>query len=246
MDEFFINNDGIHLHAKLERPKGVGHGPLALVLHGLTGNMEENHIVAAAHAFVEVGVAALRVELYGHGQSDGDFAEHTLYKWITNVLALIDYAKGLEFVDELYVCGHSQGGLTAMLVAGMRPDDVAALIPLSPAIVIVDGARTGQMLNMAFDPAHIPDRLPFKDGYLNGNYLRVAQTLNVDAAIERYQGPVLMVHGTQDQAVDVRYSKDAATKYANARLVLLQDDDHGYHAHLDKALVAIKEFVRGL
>ncbi len=246
MEEFFITTDGMRLHAKLERPEGVERGPLAIVLHGLTGNMEEHHIVAAAQAFVEVGVAALRVELYGHGQSDGDFAEHTLYKWINNVLAVIDYTKQLDFVSELYLCGHSQGGLTAMLVAGMCPDLIAALIPLSPALVIVDGARTGHMLNMSFDPNHIPDRLEFKDVHLNGTYLRGAQTLNVDDAIARYPGPVLMVHGTADQAVPVHYSKDAAPKYSDARLVLLEDDDHGYHAHLDQALVAIRNFVQGL
>lgn len=246
MEEFYLDNDGIKLHAKLDRPQGKERCPLAIVLHGLTGHMEEDHIVAISAGLNQIGVATLRVELYGHGKSGGDFAEHTLYKWITNVLAVVDYAKTLDWPTELYLGGHSQGGLTTMLVAGMRPDDFKAIFPLSPAIVIADGARKGQMLGMTFDPEHIPDRFDFGPVSFNGNYYRVAQTLDVDAAIARYAGPVLLVHGDQDQAVPVHYSVDAAEKYANAQLVIIEGDDHNYHAHLDQAVRAVQEFVQGL
>ena len=246
MGEFYLDNDGIKLHAKLDRPEGIEHCPLAIVLHGLTGHMEEEHIVAVSAGLNQVGVATLRVELYGHGKSGGDFAEHTLYKWITNVLAVIDYVKTLDWPTELYQGGHSQGGLTTMLVAGMRPDDLKAIFPLSPAIVIADGVRKGEMLGMTFDPAHIPDRFAFGTVPLNGNYFRVAQTLDVDGAIAHYPSPVLLVHGDQDQAVPVRYSLDAAEKYANARLVIIENDDHNYRAHLDQVVEAVQRFVQAL
>ena len=41
-------------------------------------------------------------------------------------------------------------------------------------------------------------------------------------------------------------AKDAAEKYANAKLVLLEGDDHNYHSHLDLACAAVQEFVRSL
>lgn len=250
MREFYIDDDGIRLHAKLEmpieRPEAEQRCPLAIIFHGLTGNMEENHLLGIAQALREVGVATLRVDLYGHGLSDGSFAEHTLYKWIGNALAVIDYARGLDFATELYLCGHSQGGLLTILVAGMRPDDFRAILPLAPACVIVDGARSGHMLGMDFDPNRIPNELQVKGISLNGNYLRVAQTLNVEAAIDRYAGPVLLVHGTQDMAVPYHYSVDAQKRYANARLVTLEGDDHGFHQHLDQAARAVKEFIRSL
>jgi pimeloyl-ACP methyl ester carboxylesterase len=133
-----------------------------------------------------------------------------------------------------------------MLVAGMRPDDLKAIFPLSPAIVIADGARRGEMLGMTFDPAHIPDRFAFGPASFNGNYFRVAQTLDVDGAIARYLGPVLLVHGDQDQAVPVHYSLEAAEKYANAELVIIENDDHNYHAHLDQVVEAVQQFIQTL
>ena len=145
MKEFYITDDGIQLHAKLDMPEEKEKCPLVIVFHGLTGNMEERHITAVSNAMNEIGFATLRVELYGHGKSGGAFEQHNLMKWINNAMTVTDYAKTLDFVTDLYICGHSQGGLLTMLAAGMRADDFKAAIPMSPAIVIPDGARKGNL-----------------------------------------------------------------------------------------------------
>ena len=257
MQEFFIDSDGIAIHAKLEMPEGAPERcPLCIVQHGLTGHMEENHIMAVAKALREVGVATLRVEMYGHGKSGGSFAKHTLLKWVDNMLDVIDYAKGLDWATDLYLCGHSQGGLLTMLVAALRPDDLKAIIPMSPAIIIIDSARKGSIFGIPFDPVHVPDRIWMGDPKLAeggtpvpsfcGDYFRIAQHINVDEAIASYRGPVLLVHGTADEGVPVQDSIDAAEKYENAQIVLLDGDDHGYHKHLDQVCAAVQEFVRSL
>lgn len=255
MQEFYIDSDGIKIHAKLEMPDGAPERcPLCIVQHGLTGHMEENHIIAVAQALREVGVATLRVEMYGHGQSGGTFAKHTLLKWVDNMLDVIDYAKGLDWVTELYLTGHSQGGLLTMLVAALRPDDLKAIIPMSPAIVIVKAARQGLMFGNSFDPVHVPDQVCFGDPDLAeggtpvrcfcGDYFRIAQHINVDDAIASYHGPVLFVHGTADVGVPAQDSIDAAAAYENAEIVLIEGDDHGYHAHLDQVCAAIQDFIK--
>ena len=249
MREFYILDDGIRLHAKLDMPEGVseetGKCPLCIVIHGLTGHMEEPHIIGAAKAMNEEGIATLRVEMYGHGQSEGVFENHTLYKWLSNAMAVTDYAKKLPFVTDLYVMGHSQGGLTTMLLAGLKPDDFKAIIPLSPAIVILNGARKGAFLGLSFDPDHVPDRVDLGgQRFLDGNYIRVAQTIDLDRAIRKYHGPVLLVHGTVDEACPIEDSIDAAKKYDKARLVKIEGDTHCYPNHLDEVLDAIHAFVR--
>ena len=206
MKEFYINSDGIRLHAKLEMPENFnGKCPLAIIIHGLTGHMEEEHIVGVAKVMNEVGIAALRVEMYGHGKSEGKFEEHTLLKWINNALDVVDYAKKLDFVTDLYICGHSQGGLLTMIIGGLRNDDFKAIIPMSPAVVILDAARKGIFFGVSFDPQHIPDELDAILYKINGNYFRTAQMININELIDRYSGPVFIVHGNRDE--DIAYGQ---------------------------------------
>ena len=240
-----IIDDGIRLKAKLDMPeKQNGKCPLVIIIHGFTGHMDERHIIAVSQTLNGIGYATLRVDLYGHGKSDGKFEEHTLYKWITNTLTVIDYAKGLEFVTDLYLCGHSQGGMTIMLAGAMKHEVIKGLIPLSPAWMIPEEARKGILLGQSFDPHHIPDILPaWGERGLNGNYVRVAQMIHMDDAFERYSGPVLIVHGTKDEAVPVKYGVTAADRYRNCKLVLIPGDTHCYDHHLEMMLKAVREWM---
>ena len=244
----YIQDDGIRLNAALDMPAGWQPGqkcPLVVVIHGFTGHIEEAHIVAVSKGINAVGFATLRADMYGHGHSDGEFKKHTLFKWMTNALTVIDYARALDFVTDIYLCGHSQGGLLVMLAAAMKHDVVKGLIPLSPAWMIPEIARKGELLGEYFDPDHIPEKLHgWHDLDLDGNYARVAQTIHVEEAIDRYRGPVLIVHGDEDESVPVEYGIRAAERYINGKLVLIEGDDHCYDRHLDQVVAAVQDWLR--
>ena len=247
MREFYIDDDGIKLHAKLDMPEGYSEGdkcPLALVIHGLTGHMEERHIIAVAETFNSLGVASLRVEMYGHGKSGGAFEDHNLFKWLNNAMTAAEYSRALDFVTDMYICGHSQGGVTTMMIAGMMPDVFKAAIPLSPGVMITEGARNGTALRGSFDPENIPETIMVNDEkHVKGSYLRAAQMLDVDWAIGHYKNPVLIVHGDEDEAIPVKYAYEAAEKYADAKLVIISGDDHCYNYHLDEVTAAVRAFM---
>ena len=242
----YIMDDGIRLNARIELPEnGAEKCPLLIILHGFTGNMEEEHLSAVARAARAAGFAALRVDLYGHGKSGGEFRDHTLFKWMTNALTVIDYARGLDFVTDIYLCGHSQGGLTAMLTAGMKREQLKGLIALSPACMIPELARKGELLGERFDPEAVPETLPAWGGrVLGGNYVRVAQTIRVEDFIDRYAGPALIVHGDADGAVPPQYGIAAARRYQNCRLVLIPGDGHCYEHHMDRMAAAVQQWLR--
>lgn len=242
MKEFYIDCDGIRLHSKLEKPEGLDKCPLCILIHGFTGQMEEDHLLAVQDAMVSCGVAVLRVEMYGHGKSDGEFKNHTLYKWIANALAVVKYAKKLNFVTDLYLSGHSQGGLLTILVGGMCNDDFKAIIPLSPALCIPVDARKGSMLGAEFDPLHIPETIGSGDWELSADYVRVAQTIHPEDEIARYEGPVLIIHGTDDETVPFSYAEQAQKLYKNAKLVAIKGDDHCFTRHVDKLAEAVRDF----
>ncbi len=239
-----INDGGIQLSAVLERP-GQKPGPLVIVIHGFTSCKEKPHTIAVCEAMREAGCATLRMDMYGHGESGGEFRKHTLYKWISNVMAAIDWARGLDFVTDIYLSGHSQGGLAAALAAAMERDRVKGLILRAPAFMIPRCAREGNLLGWRFDPLHIPDEIALVKGLtLEGNYIRVAQTIHVEEAIDRFTGPVLILHGDQDDTVPLQDSVDAARRYPNCRLEIIAGETHHFDRHPDKMKTITREWLK--
>ncbi len=235
-EEFYLTDDGIRLHAKLDRPEGLEKTPLCIIVHGLTGYMEEEHIVAISAAMNDLGIATLRVELYGHGQSDGAFEDHDLAKWLHNLDTVTDYAKSLDFVTDLYLCGHSQGGLAVVIQAGRRPEEYKAILPLAPALMIPRLAKQ-------FPEDEIPDCFYFHEQRIAQGYILANRALDVDAAIRNYHGPVLLVQGMADTTIVPQDTVDAAKVYENATLVTIDGDTHCFDYHLDKVVEAVKEFM---
>ena len=240
-----LTDDGINLHTRLDMPHSHnGKCPLVIVIHGFTGHMEERLITATAETFNDLGYATLRVDMYGHGRSGGQFRNHTLFKWMTNAMTVIDYARTLDFVTDLYLCGHSQGGLTVMLAAALKQDVIRGIIPMSPAVTIPEDARRGNVLGLEFDPDHIPEEVSFPNGFvLSGNHIRVSQMIRVEDAIDRYTGPVLLIHGEMDETIPVQASVDAAERYQNAQLVIIPGETHCYDCHLDEVQAAIRKWM---
>lgn len=241
--EFTISDDGIRLSAVLE--ENADNLPLVIQLHGFTSAKDRPHNIQAAEAMRNAGFATLRFDLYGHGESDGDFQKHTLYKWISNTMAVIDWARGAGF-QEIFLAGHSQGGLVAALAAGMEADRIRGLILRAPAFMIPQGARDGELLGREFDPDHIPDVIDVIKGLiLDGNYIRVAQTIHVEEAMERYAGPVLILHGDQDDTVPLEDSRKAAERYRNCQLVVMNGETHHFDRYPEKMKQLIREWMRG-
>ncbi len=230
-EQGFIMDDGIRLSAVLERPR-EGRCPLVIFLHGFTSTKDRPHNVASCEAMREAGFATLRMDLYGHGESGGTFAKHTLYKWISNTMAAIDRARSFDWAEEIWLSGHSQGGLTAALAAAMEPDHVRGLILRAPAFMIPACARAGEMLGCGFDPEAVPDEVKVIKGLtLEGAYIRVAQTIRAEDAMDRFRGPVLILHGDEDDTVPVEDSREAARRYARCRLAVIPGETHHFDRH---------------
>ncbi|MBR3334503.1 MAG: alpha/beta fold hydrolase [Clostridia bacterium] len=247
--EITVPDDGISLSAVLETPEGAEEGerlPLVILLHGFGSSKNRTHTLQAAEAMRAEGFATLRPDLFGHGESGGEFRRHTLYKWIGNTMAVIDCMRGLGYRD-LYLSGHSQGGLTAALVAGMEPDRIRGLILRAPAFLIPQGAREGNLLGYSFDPERIPDSVPLPQGVtLDGDYIRVAQTVHAEEAADRFKGPVLILQGDADDVVPPETVRPYAARFTDCEPVLIKGEGHHFDRRPEETAERIRNFMKKL
>jgi fermentation-respiration switch protein FrsA (DUF1100 family) len=74
-------NHGQRLHGMLHLPKEqTGSVPASLLLHGFTGSSSSDNraLVQQARRLAAHGIAALRFDFRGSGQSEGEFSEMTI------------------------------------------------------------------------------------------------------------------------------------------------------------------------
>ncbi len=241
-----IRDDEIRLNAVLERAGEKPAEGIVILLHGFSSSLERLHNVQAAQAMREAGLDTLRFDLYGHGKSGGEFRNHTLYKWISNTMAVIDYVRGLGY-GEIYLSGHSQGGLTAALTAGMEAERIRGLILRAPAFLIPQWIREGNMLGYSFDPEHIPESVPVIKGLeLSGNYARVAREIRVEEAMERFSGPVLILHGDEDDVVPLPETKKLSERYRCCEFCEITGETHHFDRHPDRMQQKIRTWLEQL
>lgn len=226
-----IKRDGLTLRGTFIKPS-TAEFDLVILMHGFTSNRGINPdqlLYQLSKNLENKGLATLRFDFNGHGESDGDFEDMTVLNEIADGKAILDYARQISGVRKIYLLGHSQGGVVASMLAGYYPDKVDKLVLLAPAATLKDDALKGNTQGFIYDPQNIPDKLPIKKGLtLGGFYLRTAQMLPIYEIAKKYQGPVCLLHGLEDRVVNNIASKRYDAIYNNDQLHLLKDADHGF------------------
>lgn len=228
-----VDQRGLTLRGMLHIPDGMaGKVPVVAIYHGFTGNKMEPHFifVKLSRALEKKGIASVRFDFAGSGESDGDFIDMTVSGEISDAKCILDYARSLDFVDKerVGIVGLSLGGAIASSVAGTQRDKVKALVLWAPA-----GNALKHMKN---DPER--QKAMQEKGYVDLGGLLLGKgfvddldkvDIYADAAL--YDKEVLIVHGSADQAVPLRVSSDEYAAVYGDRMTLhvIDGADHTFN-----------------
>lgn len=132
----YENKDAeITLAGTLTLPSGNAPFPVILLISG-SGPQDRNETIYNHRPFLVLadyltrqGIAVLRVDDRGVGESTGDFSQATSVDFASDVLAGIEYLKTRKKInsEQIGLIGHSEGGLIAPMVA-VKSLDVAFII----------------------------------------------------------------------------------------------------------------------
>lgn len=123
----FAGSQGDTLAARLELPAGEIHA-FALFAHCFT--CSKNAVAASriSRALTNSGIAVLRFDFTGLGQSDGDFANTNFSSNVEDVVRAVDFLRKSYRAPSILI-GHSLGG-SAVLAAASRISDIAAVVTI--------------------------------------------------------------------------------------------------------------------
>ncbi len=202
--------------------------PGVVLFHGFTGDRMESHwmFVKCSRALAEAGIASLRFDFYGSGESDGDFREVTLPGEIADARAAVDFFQKQKGIDSarLGLLGLSLGGLiAAMLAPRVHPRAVV----LWSALAHPDHLRTLAATSVKPIPGG-NGRVEYEAREISPEFLGEGLRVQPVESLARFKGPTLVIQPEKDNAVPVSHAQDyyRAAGAATKELVLIPGADH--------------------
>ncbi len=205
--EVEIKRDGLVLRGEFLKA-GEGVRPAAVLFHGFMSSRkpEGGILTLIADLLLERGVSVVRFDFNGHGESDGSFSDMSVMSELLDASKILEWALSREDVGEVYIAGHSQGGVVGGMTAGYYRDRVKKLLMLAPAAVIQRDALEGSCFGVRYDSENVPDYVRTHDlegrpWDVGGFYFRSAKTLPIYETTGRFRGSTLIMYADNDPVV---------------------------------------------
>ena len=248
-----VSIDGDHgkLSAIIQKPE-LAQGqqcPMVVFCHGFGGRKEGALFELIADTLQAHGIASIRFDFNGHGDSEGEFKDMTVPNEIEDAKKVVEYVRDLRYVSDLAIVGHSQGGVVAAMTAGELSEQLGApafkaVALMAPAAVLRDDAIRGNTMGKMYDPFDAGEYVELFGGLrLGGDYIRTAFSLPIYETAAKYQGPAIIVHGNADRVVPYTYGERFHQIWPMSEYVLQEYFDHGFSQNVYRSTDIVAQFL---
>ena len=225
-EELWFTEGDRRLYGLMYHPNKERKLPVMIICHGLGGTHQVNLI--SADIYASAGYAVCSIDFYGGSEKTKSGGRTTEMSAITekeDLLCVIWQIRELPWIDEnaVYLWGESQGAYAAALAAAEVPELIRAEILLYPALNLEDMGKD------KFASKEAVTESTFLDVKLGKRYYQDIWDQDVYAEIAKYPGPVLLLHGDQDEIVPLSYSEKAAAVFKNVEYHIIHGEGHSFY-----------------
>lgn len=244
-----LENNGEKIFGILHRPiDQLEPVPAVVICPGFAGNKcgKFRLFVTLAQELVKLGIAVLRFDYRGSGDSEGEFHDMTIERKISDVVKCLDYLSKDSKINpnRLGLLGRSLGGVIAILTARNFP--IKSLVLWAPVFKsdpwreLWESYHHHSHLNITKQDllSSLPSDIP------NLQFLKQFFELNIQAELNHLKHvPLLHIQGELDRIVKIEHAeeyKKVRNGIDNSRFILLPKSDHDFSNRLEQQ-IAIQE-----
>jgi uncharacterized protein len=230
--------------------------PAVLLCHGFGGNKSGKFrlFVRIAEQLAKCGIAALRLDFRGAGDSEGDFKDTTIQSQLEDAQIAFEYLKNHPLIDtkRIGILGRSLGGMISYATATRFPDvkSVALWAPVfdgKPWLEkkIAEKPAEPKFRSIQFDKAL--NSYTFLGTPLSAAFIREFFSFNGENELQKLSHiPLLLIFGEKDPVVE-KYHQDqyeAIRRHASAytKKLVLPLSDHDFSVP-DEQKILLQETV---
>ena len=233
----FKGSSGENLSGLLEIPAS-GANSFALFAHCFTCGKDIAAASRIARALVARGIAVMRFDFTGLGNSDGDFANTNFSSNVQDLEAAADFLRSNYLAPSLLI-GHSLGG-TAVLKAAQSIAESKAVVTIgSPADASHVAKQFACDLDTIKHKGEASVNLAGRQFLIKKQFLDDIEAAQTTDSLGKLKKALLVFHSPVDQTVSI---KEAEKIYLNARhpksFVSLDNADHLLSQKEDSEYVA--------
>ena len=247
----FIDGHHGRLKALIQKP-ALQQGekcPMVIFCHGFSGTKDGPLFELVADTLQAHGIASIRFDFNGHGESEGEFKDMTVPNEIEDAKKVVEYVRDLRYVSTIAIAGHSQGGVVAAMTAGQLSEELGepafkAVALMAPAAVLRDDAIRGNTMGKQYDPFDPGEYVELWGGLkLGGEYIRTSFSLPIYETAAKYQGPALIIHGNGDRVVPYTYGERFHQIWPKSELVIQEYFDHGFSQNVYRTTDIVSDYL---
>lgn len=227
---FQVISNSNRICGELITPDGTRKLPCLILGHGLTGNRNERMLVEISRKLADSGIASIRFDYNGHGESEGATENVTVAGERMDLRTVLDYAGNSEYVDasHIFVGGHSVGGLIPIYLYEQVPEQIEGLVLISPALSLyhelVENLTEERLVSMMNGNA-----VDFGNFRVGRTLIDECSMLNPFETAASIQPDALLLHGKCDRNTPAFNSVLLKKLWgAHAALRLIEGADHCY------------------
>ena len=224
-------------------PTAEGTYPAVVMLHGTGSNRDEaggGYAYAAPVLAEKYGVATIRIDFMGNGDSTADYTGYTFESAVADAVAAAEYIAAQENIDSEHigVMGWSQGGTDALLSAGQHPEIFKAAVTWAGAPDLSD-MLPDELYAEAQKNGYFTMEFDWRDPLnVSLQWCEDVKNVNVLDVFTGFDGPVLAIHGTEDTTVDPDWSNKIAGTSTNeaSGTCFIEGMDHTFNVFTEEDL----------